>query len=91
MSKSREGKDDEFYKGIIRQQKAEIRNLKKRIRRLEKDNLLKDIEDDTPEVEIMEYETCKECGKGILKDIVVADRLIVVCENCGWRSKAIKL
>lgn len=36
MAKNQEAKDQEFYKGLIRSLKKEIKHLKQRIRQLEK-------------------------------------------------------
>lgn len=93
MGKVKHAKDDEFLKGQIRSLKSENRNLKKRIRRLEKDlmlgSYLGDREDDN-EPEQKEPD-CSNCGKGVLNQVIIVDRSFSVCDTCGWRSRARKL
>lgn len=92
MAKSREGKDSEYHLGIIRKQKAEIRNLKKRIRRLEKDVMLGDYISDDEDVEPVEIKArCPECSKTSITQLVLVGRSFNICESCGYRSKATKL
>lgn len=94
MGKVNHAKEDEFLKGQIRSLKSENRNLKKRIRRLEKDLLLgsylasnDEDEKETP----LEEPDCTNCGKGILNQVIVVDRSFSICNSCGWRSRARKL
>lgn len=90
MTKSRNHKEVEDYLGIIRQQKAEIKRLKRRIRALERESLL--IENETDE-EIVEFqESGKRCAKcnrvGTTETISVLNRMFDRCNNCGQRTKA---
>lgn len=84
MTRSRTHKADEDLLGIIRQQKAEIRNLKKRIRRLEKDLLVNEHEDD--ESDAIEYEMCDKCGKGVIQILDLGIKQYAVCPICKDRQ-----
>lgn len=90
MAKPKEGKENEFYLGQIRELKAENRNLKKRIRELEKREHFyddKDLEDIIDEV-IIKKEQCPECFRCTLEDKLVINRHWKQCSICGWRDKA---
>lgn len=84
MTRSRNHKEVEDYLGIIRQQKAEIRNLKKRIRRLEKDLLTTESEDE--ESDAIEYEMCEACGKGVIQIVDLGFKQYAVCPICKDRK-----
>jgi hypothetical protein len=84
MTKSRNHKEVEDYLGIIRQQKAEIKSLKRRIKRLEKDLLLN--EDDEEESDAIEYEMCEACGKGIIQVLDLGIKQYKVCSICKDRN-----
>lgn len=86
MPKNREAKSDEFYKSIIRNQKAEIKRLKQQIRRLEKDLMLNVYEKEEI-VEIDEIHRCSECAKGELRQIELVGRLFEVCNLCNYRKR----
>jgi len=86
MAKSREGKPEEFFLGIIRQQKAEIRSLKKRLKRLERDLLLKEPGEDEEDDEI-KADVCMHCGKGILTIMDIGIRRYTICSVCRNRER----
>lgn len=87
MAKNQESKDQEWYKGIIRNLKKEIKHLKQRIRQLEKFehnyNHPKE-KDDEP---LEQLKKCEQCGKGFLKEIEIVGRIFETCSLCKYRSK----
>lgn len=89
MAKSREGKDDEFYKGELRKLRAENRSLKKRLHQLERskhvyeDSLLN--EDDPNEVQSQEPK-CPDCFKGNLVNTDMGPGTLISCTNCIYRK-----
>jgi hypothetical protein len=96
MAKSKEGKGSEYYLGIIRKLKSENRNLKKRLKQLEKrEHFYEDNEEDDDDIielpvgEENEVYTkrCNECGKGMLKTFEIVGRVFETCETCGYRKK----
>lgn len=93
MAKSKEGKDNEYHLGIIRRQKAEIKHLKKRVRRLEKDVMLGEYADEADnEIDPIEIKArCPECNKSSIIQVVLVGRSFNICESCGYRSKATKI
>lgn len=87
--KQKNHREDEHLLGQIRALKSENRNLKKRLRYLEKYH-----NDDAPEKEERTREkvnNCKECGRGELKDVILVGRKFQTCDTCNWRSKATKI
>lgn len=88
MTRSRTHKTDEDLLGLVRQLKAENRNLKKRIRQLEKQT--NNFSDDTEEDEHKDIalEKCTECTDGELEHKLVFGRSWKQCNNCTFRTKA---
>ena len=90
MPKHKESRPEEFYKAQIRNLKKENQQLRRKIKELE--NRLAFTSDILPEeVEESEKQKCTHCNKGYFKELVIVDRLIKVCESCGFRTKAEKL
>lgn len=90
MAKSREGKDTEFYKSIIRQLKKENKTLRKQLNRNTKEIDIEDIIDDVQELE--DYPTkCSKCNHGFLEEFEVASRQFSRCTSCGYRSPGRKI
>lgn len=85
MTRSRNHKSSEDYLGLIRQLKSENRQLKKRIKQLEKQfyTKIEKIEEENPKLEL-----CPSCGKGTLDCVVVAGRTFTRCDTCEYRTKA---
>lgn len=81
-------KEEEHLLGEIRKLKSENRNLRKRLKQLERypNNNYEKEERIKEKVSI-----CNNCGKGELKEIIVVGRKIVKCELCDYRSKATKI
>ena len=84
MTRSKTHKSDEDLLGTIRNQKAEIKRLKRKIKELEKDVLLKE---DNKEDEQDEEQICDNCGKGILTIIDIGIRRYSVCGLCKTRER----
>lgn len=83
-------KEDEYLRGIIRQQRAEIKRLKRQLKQHEREKLTNAPQeiDDEP---IPDKPDCPDCGKGFLSEFIFAGRLIKTCSICPYRSKAKKL
>ena len=97
MSKSKESKPSEFYLGEIRRLKAENRNLKKRIRQLEKSEIMHDSftgDEDDDNIQVLPIgnsnnrlpEICPDCSKGYLIEKNLIGRIYDECSTCGYRS-----
>lgn len=94
-AKSKDRNDAEHYKGIIRAQKSQIRNLQKELNRLMKrKDQYEAIIDEEPIEEYLEEEIndrieasksrCPKC-KGETENISLGNRILMQCE-CGWRK-----
>lgn len=98
MGKVKHSKDAEFYLGQIRQLKSENRNLRKRIRQLEKmehmfeENQGSDPEDEEQQENIKEAKImCPRCNKGYLEIKNVIDIQFEQCSRSGcFYSKRVK-
>lgn len=91
MAKSREGKDIEFYRGEVRRLKSENRNLKKRLKQLEKSrHIYKELklnEDEEPEyLPDIEVTLCQSCYKGNLVSTDLAHGVLITCSSCEFRK-----
>jgi hypothetical protein len=90
MTKSKDAKDDEYYKGIIRGQSKEIKRLNQKIKQLQKllgysqnhdgtKTKVKEVEKDEPD--------CPDCARGYLKEMNLMNRQYIVCDVCSYRKK----
>lgn len=84
MVKKFEGRENEFYKGIIRNLKKEIKHLNKKIKQLERENQF--VEKEQFEDEEL-LPNCVECGKGYLKEINLIGKNFIICSLCNFRKK----
>lgn len=91
MPKKRERTETEYLKGIIRQQKAQIRHLKKELKRTSRDTEHYHELQDALSEEIVpalsgpsDTEECKECGRGVLSRETLGVRILVKCSDCGY-------
>lgn len=91
MAKQREGRESEYYKGIIRQQRAEIKRLKRKIRELEKYSILQEPEEYETEIEpvVENFVMCPKCNIP-LEEVKVVGRRFFRCNICGYRTKTEK-
>jgi hypothetical protein len=88
VSKPKEGRENEYYKGIIRQQRAEIIRLKRRIRELEKESLFAGYEDQDDSFEpAPDIKDCLKCNQGNLTHFEINGRKFLICNNCRNRIK----
>jgi uncharacterized Fe-S radical SAM superfamily protein PflX len=86
MAKKQHSKPDEFHLETIRSQLKEIRKLNQEIKRLNK--LLNYRQNKVTIKELKEVSnTCIECGRGILKQVEILDRIWEICELCGKRTR----
>ena len=89
MARPKEGRENEYYKGIIRQQRAEIIRLKRRIRELEKESLFAGYgdQDDLFEPEPLEIKNCPKCQQGSYSTFEFNGRKFLICNYCKDRIK----
>ncbi len=91
MAKSKHGKDDEYLRGIIREQTKEIRSLQRRIKELNKHEHFHDTVAPLAKVKPEKLPTCPACSAGEMETVIVANRIFARCNNCGGRTAAKKL
>jgi len=94
MAKSKESREEEFYRGQIRQLKAENKSLKRRIKELEKRKHLyneRDLDEVSEFQEELKLESCPDCTRGTLREVLILDRMFKVCDVCKYRTKAVKI
>lgn len=94
MPKKKEKNPEEYYRGVIRGLKSEIKNLKQRLKYYERreHNFEKNTNEPEDDVQYENYEElCPECGKGKLVEHTIAGRYWVSCDTCKYRTKAKKL
>ncbi len=93
MAKSKEGRPSEHYLAEIRKLRSENRNLKKRLKRLERKEHIfdeQDEEDLIQELPIGESQRplgCMECGKGEIKTFELMGKVYGTCTVCGDRKR----
>jgi len=90
-SRNRSHSEVEHLRGLTRELKAEVRNLKKRLKELERkehifDNPPQD-SDYSSDSEDTHVVLCSECGKGVLKLLDLGNFKYSVCSVCGDRRK----
>ena len=88
MAKQKHAKPEEFHLETIRAQKKEIKQLNQRIKQLQKElgyNQNK-TEKENKDFKIEHLDGCPDCGKGFLKELAVANRIIKTCNLCDYRS-----
>ena len=91
MAKSKHGKDSEYYLGIIREKDKEIRSLQRRIKQLNKFEHFHDKLSPVLKVKEEKLTTCSHCNEGQLEAVIVFNRQFFRCNNCSYRTKAIKI
>lgn len=87
-SSNKERSSVEYFKSIIRQLKKQIKQLQQQINKLTNNVGLPDSLGDELEEPI---DVCSKCGKGILKELIIANRLFYTCNICDFRSKSTKI
>lgn len=86
-TKSKNHNELEYQKGIVRKLKSENRQLKKRLKELDKRaHFYEELVDEAvDEVEIKN--SCPECNKGILQEHDFVHIIITKCNNCDYQKK----
>jgi hypothetical protein len=87
VAKPKEGRENEYYKGIIRQQRAEIIRLKRKIRELEKESLFAGYEENVFDPILPDIKDCAVCGQGNYTHFEINGRKFLICNNCRYRIK----
>lgn len=93
-NKKRHGKESEYHLGIIRELRKEIKNLKQRIKQLERleynylqNKQPKDYEYKEEKVKLMK---CPNCNHGNLFEKYIVGRKFKQCDYCIYRTKSEK-
>ena len=92
MGKKRDRDDEqkERLEALVREQKKQIRQLEKRVKKLARGYrkfLDEDPLDDEPEVILEDKKECWDCGKGVLEAFIVFNRRWRCCNLCGKRTR----
>jgi hypothetical protein len=89
LPKQKERNSEEYYRGIIRELKKEIRQLRQQLRQYEKyaSEPLSQDEEQATSTEDTYIKVCKNCGKGKLKEIDIVGRIFEQCDICDYRRK----
>lgn len=88
MSKSKEGRPEEFYKSIIRSLKKENNQLRKKLQQLE--NQLGPKEPREEKEQEFKLPKCPKCNQHAIEQMEFVGRIFDVCQHCSYRSKARK-
>lgn len=89
-TKNKTHNEAEHLNGIIKKQKSEIRNLKKRVKELERHQHLyedKILDEEEPELVLDKVEKCGVCGKGHLQFQDFKYVKYMICNTCDFREK----
>lgn len=87
MSKSRQKthSETEHLRGQIKNLKSENRQLRKRLKELEKQShFYEEIADEAIE-EVKVKNTCKACGEGVLQEVDLGIKVLVKCDSCDYK------
>jgi ribosomal protein L37AE/L43A len=87
-TKNRTHSQAEHLQGEIKRLKSENRNLRKRLKELEKWD--REVPDplEEPEVVIPDVLSCPECKDGTLEFHDFVQTQLLICDNCDYREKA---
>ncbi len=97
MAKKKSGSELEYLRGVVKNQRAIIKNLKKQVSRHDKKaHQYNDLEDKIAEADMIEDEKengtpvftkdkCPECS-GELEEIDLNIRLMIKCSGCPYRK-----
>ena len=91
MPKRREKNPDEHFRGIIREQAKEIRQLLKRIKELEKFQFPQDEEfisdNEDTHVDLPKTIVCEDCMKGHYQEFELMGKVYGTCTVCEHRKR----
>ena len=88
MSKSKEGRPEEFFKSQIRTLKKENNQLRKKVQQLQ--NQLGPKEERIAKEPKRKENLCPNCDRGTLEELEFVGRVFEVCNVCSYRSKVKK-
>ena len=89
MSKTRQKNHNEaeHHKGIIKKLKSENRQLRKRVRALDKKaHFYEEIVDEVSE-DVIIKNACPECSNGVLQEIDFVHMILTKCNSCDYQKK----
>jgi hypothetical protein len=91
-SKGKERNSTEYYKSIIRSLKKQVKTLQQQVNKSTNNFSDDSIKDESNEnLDTPKFEWCKHCGKGHVKELIMANRLFIICTICDYRSRAAKI
>jgi len=90
MSKSKEGRPEEFYKSMIRNLKKENSQLRKKLQKLENQLGPKEPRERIKKESEFKLPECPKCNKHTIEEMEFVGRIFDVCQSCSYRSKARK-
>ncbi len=95
MTKKRERSEVEQLRGVIRNQRSIIKNLKKEISRVTKrESRTEDLEEilaeemleqDQEDIQYIKEDKCPQC-KGRVEVVTLGPKKLVICDGCGYRK-----
>lgn len=88
-TKQKNHKQEEFYLHQIRHLKKELKRKDQKIKQLEKDlgYSQNKAEKLSKSRQTPDYNTCPDCGKGIIKEMDLGVKIYEVCSLCDYRKK----
>lgn len=91
-TKNKNGSELEYLRGEVRRYKCLCRSLQREIQSLKKKEHfyedLSDIEDEEAEESRITKLPCSDCGKGMMDQVVILNRVFHACPICGSRTHA---
>ena len=87
MSRSKHGRPEEHFLGLIRQLKKENKRLKQQLRSAERNNVFKSSPRELEKVLVKMLDTCQSCGKGELSVLDLGPRRYQICSLCKERKR----
>lgn len=88
MSKTRNKNHSEVehLRGENKRLRSENKRLKRQLRELEKHSHNETIKEEIPE-EILKFEYCQNCGKGIWQETIIGRFVFIKCTVCDYKQR----
>jgi hypothetical protein len=86
MTKRKNRSNTEYLKGIIRQLKKQNNQLKKELNKALNAGIYDQPQEEPTVPKGKRKPRCPQCKEGILKDIDLGARTLVVCPECSYRK-----
>ena len=86
--KRKEHSESEYYKGIIKKFKLEVKSLKQQLRSLQKrEHFYEDNDNNEEDMSEILPNSCPKCKKGKLSEVDLHKLIITKCDNCEYQTK----